>query len=229
MNPLGFLEGLSSSGPTAFPASLVALDLGLAFVLGVVVAAMYSWTHRGMSYSRNMVHSIVLLTMIITMVMLVVGDSVARAFGLVGALSIIRFRTVVRDARDTTFIFLALAVGIAVGANQAAVAIVGTVLIGGAATLLQLTGFATRHADTGVLRVRGTPDLAPSVEGILPTWCQTWELVALRQGSDGNDSEFTYEIRLMHANEREELLRAVRGVPGAALVTVAIEEQAEEW
>ena len=225
-------EALFSTGagsPSHLGYAVVVPNLLLAFVLGTAVAGMYAATHRGVSYSRNMVHSVVLLTMIITMVMLVVGDSVARAFGLVGALSIIRFRTVVRDARDTTFIFLALAVGIAVGANQAAVAIVGTVLIGGAATLLQLTGFATRHADTGVLRVRGTPDLAPNVEGILPTWCQTWELVAARQGSDGADSEFTYEIRLLHPTEREELLRAVRGVPGAALVTVAIEERAEEW
>jgi uncharacterized membrane protein YhiD involved in acid resistance len=229
VNPLGFLEGLSSSGPTAFPASLVALDLGLAFVLGVVVAAMYSWTHRGMSYSRNMVHSIVLLTMIITMVMLVVGDSVARAFGLVGALAIIRFRTVVRDTRDTTFIFLSLAVGIAVGAHQPLIAILGTLFVGGAATLLQLTNFATRHADTGVLRVRGVPDSRSGVEALLGDWCATAELVASRQSSGGKESEFTWEVRLLEPTEREAFLAAVRGVDGVGQVTVAIEERAEEW
>jgi hypothetical protein len=190
---------------------------------------MYAATHRGLSYSRNMVHSIVLLAMIITMVMLVVGDSVARAFGLVGALAIIRFRTVVRDARDTTFIFLALAVGIAVGAAQPLVAVLGTVGIGGVATLLQWSGFATRHADTGVLRVRGGGDLAVTLERTLPAWCRTWELVALRQATDGAESEYTYEVRLLHPGEREALLEAVRGVTGVVQVTVAIEEQAEEW
>jgi hypothetical protein len=215
----------------AGPLSAVAIAgyLGLAFVLGTAVAGMYAATHRGLSYSRNMVHSIVLLAMIITMVMLVVGDSVARAFGLVGALAIIRFRTVVRDARDTTFIFLALAVGIAVGAAQPLVAVLGTIGIGGVATLLQWTGFATRHADTGVLRVRGGAEAATTVDRLLPSWCRTWELVALRQATDGAESEYTYEVRLLHPGDREALLDAVRGVQGVVQVTVAIEEQAEEW
>lgn len=229
MNPLAFLDSVAPVSAGRFPASLVVLDLGLAFVLGVVVAALYTGTHRGVSYSRNMVHSIVLLSMIITMVMLVVGDSVARAFGLVGALAIIRFRTVVRDARDTTFIFLALAVGIAVGANQHVVAVLGTCFIGGAATLLQMTNFATRHADTGVLRVRGRSEARGGVEALLPSWCATAELIAVRQATDGAESEFTWEVRLLHAGERDAFLSAVRGVDGAAQVTVAIEEKAEEW
>jgi hypothetical protein len=207
----------------------IAADLLLSFVLGTFVAWLYSATHRGLSYSRNMVHSIVLLSMIITMVMLVVGDSIARAFGLVGALAIIRFRTVVRDARDTTFIFLALAVGIAVGAQQEAVAIVGTGIIGLVATIMQVSGFATRHSDTGMLRVRGAGGSAGAIEAVLTDWCQTHELVALRQGAEGEPSEFSYEIRLFHPGEREELLRAVRAVEGTTQVTVAIEERAEEW
>ena len=201
----------------------------LSFVLGTFVAWLYGMTHRGLSYSRNMVHSIVLLTMIITMVMMVVGDSIARAFGLVGALAIIRFRTVVRDARDTTFIFLALAVGIAVGAQQHAIAIMGCVMIGVVATTLQFSGFATRHADTGMLRVRSMGAAAAAIEKVLTNWCRTHELVALRQGDTGEPSEFSYEIRLFHPGEREDLLRAVRAVEGTTQVTVAIEERAEEW
>jgi hypothetical protein len=209
--------------------AMVALDLLLSFVLGTAIAALYTATHRGLSYSRNMVHSLVMLSMIVTMVMLVVGDSVARAFGLVGALAIIRFRTVVRDARDTTFIFLSLAVGISVGAEAHAIAVLGTVLIGGVAATLQWTNFATRHADTGLLRVRGSAALAPALAEVLPNWCRTHELVALREGGDGGVSEYSYEIRLFHPNEREDLLRAVRGIDGATQVTVAIEEKAEEW
>jgi hypothetical protein len=209
--------------------SVVLLSILMAFVLGMVVATLYAATHKGLSYSRNMVHSIVLLAMIVNMVMLVVGDSIARAFGLVGALAIIRFRTVVRDARDTTFIFLALAVGIATGAQQFAVGILGTLLIGGVAAALQLSGFATRHSDTGMLRIRGAGSLTGRLEEVLGEWCRTFELVALREAADGSNAEYSYEIRLYHPSEREELLRAVRGVQGASQVTVAIEEKAEEW
>lgn len=200
----------------------------LAFVLAQAIAWLYVWTHRGLSYSRNMTHSIVLLGMIVAMVMLVVGDSIARAFGLVGALAIIRFRTVVRDARDTTFIFLALAVGIAVGAGHGAIAVLGTLVIGGAATLLHASGFGTRHADTGTLRVRGLPGIDGSLAEVLAGWCRTHELVALREGG-GDSSEYAYEIRLYDPGEREQLIQALRAVPGAAAVSVLIEEGAEEW
>jgi uncharacterized membrane protein YhiD involved in acid resistance len=228
VNPMSWLDpGILGAG--RFSMQLVLLSLLMSFVLGLVVAALYAGTHRGLSYSRNMVHSIVLLSMIVTMVMLVVGDSIARAFGLVGALAIIRFRTVVRDARDTTFIFLALAVGIAIGAQQFSVAVVGTLVIGMVATLLQLSGFATRHSDTGMLRVRGAGSLTQRLEEVLGNWCRTFELVALREAADGSNAEYSYEIRLFHPSEREELLRAVRAVQGTTQVTVAIEEKAEEW
>lgn len=227
MNPFSFLTS-PMGGSYGLAPITIAADLLLSFVLGTFVAWLYSFTHRGLSYSRNMVHSIVLLSMIITMVMLVVGDSIARAFGLVGALAIIRFRTVVRDARDTTFIFLALAVGIAVGAQQEVVALVGTMMIGCVAAVMQFTGFAVRHSDTGMLRVRSA-NVQGTIEEVLSNWCRTHELVALRQGASGEASEYSYEIRLFHPSEREELLKAVRAIEGTSQVTVAIEERAEEW
>lgn len=227
MNPFAWFSSHASTG--LLTPMTIGTDLLLSFVLGSFVAWMYSATHRGLSYSRNMVHSIVLLAMIITMVMLVVGDSIARAFGLVGALAIIRFRTVVRDARDTTFIFLALAVGIAVGAQQELVAVTGTLMIAFVATAMQLTGFGTRHADTGMLRVRSSGNAADALEAVLTEWCQTHELVALRQGAEGEASEFSFEIRMFHASERDDMVKAVRAVQGTTQVTVTIEEHAEEW
>jgi hypothetical protein len=228
MSPLSFFEpGIVST--QHFPLGVVFLDLLLAFVLSTGVATLYVQTHRGLSYSRNMVHTLVLLCLIVTMVMLVVGDSIARAFGLVGALAIVRFRTVVRDARDTTFIFLALSVGIAVGAQQYAVAILGTLFIGGVAVLLQASGFAVRHADTGVLRVKGTGGFAAAIDGVLSEWCRTSQLIAMREGAKDEPAEYSYEIRMFNPAEREELLRAVRGIDGATHASVSIEEAAEEW
>ena len=203
------------------------LDLALAYVLGQFVAWLYIWTHRGLSYSRNMTHSIILLCMIVAAVMLVVGDSIARAFGLVGALAIIRFRTVVRDARDTTFIFLALTTGIAVGAHHYAVAVLACVAIGLVAAQLHFTGFGQRHTDTGVLRIRSKGAL-DVIEESVRAWCRTHELMSLKEAS-GGESEYSFEIRLFHPKDREPLLAAVRAVPGTTSATVALEDKAEEW
>jgi hypothetical protein len=224
MNPLDWLR--FGSGGAVAPSTIL-LDLLLSYVLAQIVAWLYIWTHKGLSYSRNLTHSIVLIAMVVTSVMLVVGDSVARAFGLVGALAIIRFRTVLRDTRDTVFIFLALTIGIAIGAHHYAVAIASTFLIGLVAVQLNLTGFGQRHTDTGVVRIR-TGGAVEAIEATLGSWCRTYQLLSLKEAT-GGESEYSFEVRLYHPADREDLVAAIRAVAGTSTVSVALEERAEEW
>ena len=124
--------------------SSVSLNMLLAFILGLVIAAIYKWTHMGMP-AETFTNTLIILCMLISVVMVVIGESVARAFSLVGALSIIRFRTVVRDPRDIAFVFFALAIGMGVGAGNPSVSIIGTFLIG--TVILGLHGWQTNNAD----------------------------------------------------------------------------------
>lgn len=211
---------------THTPMTMVVASLLLSFVLGQLIAWLYSITHRGMTWSRNMVHSIVMLSMIVTGVMLVVGDSIARAFGLVGALAIIRFRTVVRDARDTTFIFLALAVGIAVGAHQPTIAVVATLIVGTVAMVLHYTQFGSRYVDAGVLRVRTTGGM-PALEQLIGEWCTFYKLLKERP-VQGEEIEYSFEVRLYNPQEREAFEAAFKAI-GVTQVALHIEEKAEEW
>lgn len=224
MHPVDWLR--FGTGATTPPVTVV-LDLLLSYVLAQLVAWLYIWTHKGLSYSRNLTHSIVLLSMVVTAVMLVVGDSVARAFGLVGALAIIRFRAVLRDARDTVFIFLSLSIGIAVGAHHYGIAIAAALIIGLVAVQLDLTRFGQRNTDTGVLRIR-TRGEVEVIEALLTNWCRTHTLMSLKEAS-GGESEYSFDIRLFHPADREDLVAAVRGIEGTSTVTVALEERAEEW
>ncbi len=105
----------------------IVLNILLAFVLGLVIAAVYRWTAN--IAENSMTDALIILCMLVAVVMVVIGDSVARAFSLVGALSIIRFRTVVQDARDIAFVFFSLAVGMAIGAGNPPVAVIATFLI----------------------------------------------------------------------------------------------------
>ena len=85
------------------------VNVGLAAALGLVVALVYRATHKGLSYSQSFTQTILFVAVIVAIVMMVIGGNLARAFALVGALSIIRFRTVVKDTKDTAFIFASLA------------------------------------------------------------------------------------------------------------------------
>jgi hypothetical protein len=111
--------------------------LVIAFAMGGAVAFLYWITHRrDETLTRSFLSTLVLLSILIAMVTQVIGDSVARAFSLVGALSIVRFRTVVEDTRDTAFVIFSVIVGMAVGAGHLEVALMGLVVVGLAAAVM---------------------------------------------------------------------------------------------
>jgi hypothetical protein len=128
----------SFSRDVDIPLCRLAVRLAAAFVLGCVVAGVYRLTHgNGRGQSAGLTATLVLLAVLIAMVTLVIGNSVARAFSLVGALAIVRFRTVVEDTRDTAFVICAVAVGMAVGAGLVAVPLVGLPFVALAAFLFR--------------------------------------------------------------------------------------------
>ena len=100
-------------------------NLATAFACGLLMSWLYRHTYRGTAYSMTFDRSLVTLTIITAIVIAVIGNNLARAFGLVGAMSIVRFRTAVKDAQDLVFIFFSLAVGLASGVGLHILAIGG--------------------------------------------------------------------------------------------------------
>ena len=87
----------------------VAFSITLSFLLSLVIAWVYKYTYKGVSYTQSYVHTLIMISMIVAVIMLIVGSNIARAFSLVGALSIIRFRNAVKDTRDVGYIFFTMA------------------------------------------------------------------------------------------------------------------------
>src|SRR5688500_19572219 len=104
----------------------IAISLTLSFVLSVMIGWVYRFTHRNVSSSQSYVHTLVILGMLISLIMLVVGSNIARAFALVGALSVVRFRNAIKETRDVGFIFLVMAIGMAAGTRFYTLAAVAT-------------------------------------------------------------------------------------------------------
>jgi uncharacterized membrane protein YhiD involved in acid resistance len=117
-----------------FVVSLTAKDvignILVAMSCGFFIAFLYKYTYSGLNYSSAFNVSLIMLTMITAVVIMVIGNNLARAFGMVGAMSIIRFRTAVKDASDIMFIFFALTIGLASGVKLYSIAILGTFFIG---------------------------------------------------------------------------------------------------
>jgi hypothetical protein len=200
----------SPPGKTDVPAGVIASHLGLAFVLGCVVAAIHRWTHAGdRPAAPNITTTLVLLAILIAMVTEVIGNSVARAFSLVGALAIVRFRTVVEDTRDTAFVIFAVVVGMAVGAGFRTVALVGIPIVGAAALLLRPGGLAALGRSVGrapaplagfpctlAIRIGCGHDPGGVVKTVFDRYLAAWQLVATATARQGAALDLTYTVRL---------------------------------
>lgn len=117
-----FFDGCPARN-TIFTPQGVILSLLVAFVLGQLLAWVYYATHTGLSYSRSFVQSLILIAVVVSLVMVVIGNSIVTAFGLMGALALVRFRNVIKDTRDVVFVFCSLVIGMAAGSQRFSVAI----------------------------------------------------------------------------------------------------------
>ncbi len=132
----------------------IAGGMGLAFFLSMVVALVYMHTQKHFSHSTSFVHSIFLFAVLTTVITMLIGDNVARAFGLVGALSIIRFRNSLKDTIDAVYIFWSLAIGLACGSGLYLMALVMVPICAAMAMILHLfkIGYSKNHSS--ILKVK---------------------------------------------------------------------------
>lgn len=193
-----WMQGVMSSA-SPLPAGTMALRIVISLALGLVVAGAYRMTHGGRSRDAGtLAATIVLLAGLLAMVSMVIGESVARAFGLVGALSIVRFRTVVEDTRDTAFVIFAVIVGMAVGTGLLAVALVGVPLVSLAAFALsprrgQPATVYSRSRVTVRLGLGREPGV---ITGELVKRCRSVRLTGARTVRQGSSAEVVYECEL---------------------------------
>jgi len=228
-NMLDWLYANTGGSANGTPFPLLLTSLLLAFVLGQAAAWVYAWTHDGLSYSRAFVQSILLLTLIVTLAMMVIGGNIVIAFGLVGALSVIRFRNILKDTRDTAFIFFVLIVGMACGTMNYLLAVIGAVTVYTVVIYLSWTNFGSRLNGDAYLRFRLGPGQVPSpqMERLLHRHCREAHLVSQRVGEDASD-EVAFRLSMRNSARGALLVEEIRALPGVADVTYAGHEAQTE-
>ena len=202
----------------------VLANLLVALVCGLLLSVVYRLTYRGPSYSVTFVNSIVLLNIIAAIVIMVVGNNIARAFGLVGAMSIIRFRTAIRDTMDLVFIFLSLALGMASGVGLNVVAIIGTLLAGLVVITLTFTHFGAPRRRHFLLQIIHHSSEQNDLSQPLARFCRSLKLVSLKNIGFEDLTESNYHITLRDARKTEEMVRTLRQSPGVQQVNVFFDE-----
>ncbi len=202
----------------------------LSFTLSSCIALTYERTFRGLSYSRNYVQSLILSAMVAGMIMQAIGDNLARGLGMLGALSIIRFRTSFKDPRDIIFMFASLATGIACGVFSYGIAVVGAAGFCAVAFLLYLTPLGAYRYYDGLLRfnIEANAEERASLEGIMRRHCRQFALITLRETTQGARLEYSYHVKLRKGNTRDGLVNDVRKLGTAKDIQLLLQETTVE-
>lgn len=178
----------------------IAANILVSGVLGFLIFISYMISHRGTIYSKKFNVSLVVLTVLTAMVMTVIGNNVALSLGMVGALSIVRFRTAIKDSRDTVYIFWTIIVGICCGVGDFVVAGIGSALV---FVLLLLFG-AIKNNNRMLVIVRASRTKEAPVQAVMYKFFGAKAVLRVKNSTD-TSIEFIYEItqKLLTRAERK--------------------------
>ncbi len=205
------LEGFSSE----MTLSDIILALGLAFLSGLFILIIYRLTLRSVSRNRSFEATLLLITPISAMIVLTISSSLALSLGMVGALSIIRFRTAIKDASDTAFMFWAVASGITAGAHFYKITIVGSLFIG--FTAFMVIKLSASGARPYLLVVRANSDNAIDLTAkFIAEHGIKNRLSSLV--NNGDYCEVIYEIAVRGSNQK--LVSAISKIPDVTSVSL---------
>ena len=200
--------------------SEILINLIIAFFLGFVISLVYKKTHKGLSYSQSFVLTNIFVCVIVSMVIMVIGNNLARAFALVGALSIIRFRTVVKDTKDTAFIFWSLAAGMASGTGSYFLALSGTAIISMIALVLYYTNYGSIFKSEFIIqfRSRNSAKNKKNYNKIFSEYCKSSTLLNAESSGDGQSLKLSFDIVLKENKAYDEFIQKLSKVSGLSEV-----------
>ena len=190
----------------------VLLALLMTFALNLIIFYIYRKTFKGVVYTREFNVGLVLTGLVVTLVVLPISSNIALSLGMVGALSIIRFRTAIKDPKDIVFTFWAIAVGIICGAGLYMIAIVGVPVISLLLFVLERTSF--RGPDPYLLVVHYTSEAEKDLQAALPKY----KIRSRTANADGVELMVEVRMNTKEVPQVDELLK-IKGVKDASIVS----------
>jgi len=220
------LDNLQSVNVFSPNLSEIISNIVVSLICSFVVSMIYRYTYKGPGYSESFVHSIVFLSAITALVIMVIGNNLARAFGLVGALSIIRFRTAIKDTIDIVYIFLGLAIGMASGVGYHKAAFAGTIIIGLILIIFTKSNFRYFRSNQYILQFvysNGNP-LGDDFSTILSRYCINYEIINIRTNPDST-IDYTFYLRVRKNLDSKHIIDDLQTIGGVQKLNLYFDQQ----
>jgi hypothetical protein len=229
MNDLIDLLARSDMAGTTNP-STVLFVIVFAFAVGLIIGFVYMWTHEALSYSRTFVGALAMLPLLVSMMMVAIASSLVVAFGLLGVFGVVRFRNVLKDTRDTSFILWSIMEGMALGTLRFSTAFLALLGIGAAFVCLRFVSFGTRARYDAVLSLRVTGDVGlgiATLQQILSRHATRTELSS-DQRSTKEGTDLSYRLLLRDIARSNELQSELSGRENFQNVSVYLHDDEAE-
>ncbi len=203
------MENFLYLAETEVNAAVVVFNIFFVLVLELIIAWVYRKTHRALSFSQSFLFTMILMGLIATVIMMVIAENIVGAFALLGAFSLIRFRTIVKETRDIAFIFFALAIGVAGGTNNYVVAGIGTVLISLIILFFDKINFGSAARGGHLLLVVAKEPFDPTTHPALQAGTVSSYVLNLKTLAE-NMREYTLGVRLKDENGVTRLIDSLK-------------------
>ena len=205
-----------------FSVTDVLVSLILSFALTALIGWIYRTTHKGTSYTQSYVQTLVLMGMVTSIIMLIVGSNIARAFSLVGALSIIRFRNAVKETRDVGFIFFTMAIGMATGTKFYLLAVIATVIIGLMILIMNHFDWYAREVASQILKIElpNNVEFDTLFDDVFVKYTSVSDLISVDSVRSGMLTELIYSISPRKGANTQAFLADIKKLNGNNKVTL---------
>jgi hypothetical protein len=200
--------------------------LGASLVLGLLISLVYLKTHKEEGYSVGFTVTLIMLPAIISVIIMLVGNNVARAFSLAGAFSLIRFRSAPGDPKDIAYVFFTLAVGLACGMGYIAYAVVFAIILCIVMIILNEINFAKPKTTNLQLKITIPEDLnfQELFDDILIRYTNSWSLKRIKTSDFGTIFEVVYSISLKSSSDQKKFIDELRCRNGNLNITLSLKE-----
>lgn len=216
-----FLNNFYNATQTEVSAALIIFNILFSFTLSAIIVWVWRRTHKGLSYSQSFAITIMMISPLATAVMMIVQNNLVGAFALLGAFSLIRFRTIMKETRDIAFLFFALTIGVSTGTGYYSVALLTTLIVSLIVLILYRFNFAST-SKTGFILTFHTENNFDTkyLTDLFSSYISSHELLHEKVGSDGNEYAYSLHFKTVGSeNAFMNKLRSIQGITDGYLIT----------
>ncbi len=223
-----FLDQLFRPSETdIFGTADIFLAMTVASLLALILTQVYRYTHRGTSYSQSFLVTMFMMAVATSVVMMIIGSNIARAFSLVGALSIIRFRTAVKDARDTGYLFAAMIAGMGCGTQFYLASISMTFFIAVLVVILYVSDYGLKQKLESIIRVtyKVDGDTLSQIEREMGESFRDFRLINRILDFGPDEETNVYVVRPQGSSDPRQIEQRLRGIDGVVNLAIYQSDQ----